>query len=275
MAVCLPFGGNLAHSASCMRMPASSRQSAPSRAKSPAADTPAQVLVVDDHADIREPLVSYLERCGLRAFGAVDGPDMRSQLAARHFDLIVLDIMLPGEDGLSLCRHVAETTGTPIIMLTAKTGLAERVHSLELGADDFLPKPFDPPELVARIRAVLRRHARAPAAATRNGFLQFDRWMFHPMRRELCDMNGRPVFLSEAEYQLLSVLVAHANQVLSRETLLELTQRGDQSMFDRSIDTQISRLRKKLEPNPRRPDLLKTVRGDGYLFAAKIMVLAS
>lgn len=233
-------------------------------------DAPAQVLVVDDHADIREPLVTYLARCGLRAVGAADGKAMRTQLALQHFDLIVLDIMMPGEDGLSLCRHVAATSGTPVILLTARTGLAERVRGLEVGADDYLVKPFDPPELVARIRAVLRRQARAAGAATRGARLLFDRWMFQPARRELSDATGRPVPLSEAECQLLSVLVANANQVLSRDTLLELTQRSDQSVFDRSIDTQISRLRRKLERDARRPELIKTVWGNGYLFAAEV-----
>ena len=233
-------------------------------------DTSAQVLVVDDHADIRDPLVTYLVRCGLRAVGAADGMAMRTQLALQHFDLIVLDIMMPGEDGLSLCRHVAATSGTPVILLTAKSGLAERVRGLEVGADDYLVKPFDPPELVARIRAVLRRQARAGTPAARSSSLAFDRWVFHPARRELKDTAGHAVALSEAECQLLSVFVSNANQVLSRDTLLELTQRADQSVFDRSIDTQISRLRRKLERDARRPELIKTVWGNGYLFAAEV-----
>lgn len=239
-------------------------------AESAPAESSAQVLVVDDHLDIREPLVTYLGRCGLRAHGVADGMAMRAQLALQHFDLIVLDIMLPGEDGLSLCRHVAETVGTPVILLTAKAGLAERVRGLDVGADDYLVKPFDPPELVARIRAILRRQNRAAAAPARASRLRFDRWVFHPSGRELCDTQGRAVPLSEVECQLLSVLVANANQVLSRDTLLELTQRGDQSVFDRSIDTQISRLRRKLERDARRPELIKTVWGNGYLFAAEV-----
>ncbi len=234
-----------------------------------AADS-AQVLVVDDHADIREPLVVYLQRCGLRAHGVADGMAMRAQLALQRFDLIVLDIMLPGEDGVSLCRYVAATTGTPVILLTAKAGLAERVRGLDAGADDYLVKPFDPPELVARIRAVLRRQGRAVDAAPRAARLQFDRWLFHPARRELRDVAGLPVTLSEAECQLLSVLAANANQVLSRDTLLGLTRRGAPAVFDRSIDTQISRLRRKLERDARRPELIKTVWGDGYLFAADV-----
>ena len=230
----------------------------------------AQVLVVEDHADIREPLVAYLARCGLRPYGVADGRAMRAQLALQHFDLIVLDIMLPGEDGSSLCRQVAETVGTPVILLTAKAGLTERVLGLEMGADDYVVKPFEPPELVARIHAVLRRQRRAGGPAVRGTRLRFDRWLFHPARRELRDTAGRPVPLSEAECQLLSVLVANASQVLSRDALLELTQRGDQSVLDRSIDTQISRLRRKLERDARRPELIKTVWGNGYLFAAEV-----
>ena len=230
----------------------------------------AQVLVVDDHVDIREPLVAYLARCGLRAHGVADGMAMRAQLALQHFDLIVLDIMLPGEDGVSLCRHVAATAGTPVILLTARAGLSERVRGLDAGADDYLVKPFDPPELVARIRAVLRRQNRGAESQGRGSRLQFDRWVFHPAGRELHDMAGEPVSLSEAECQLLSVFAANANQVLSRDTLLGLTGRGAAAVFDRSIDTQISRLRRKLERDARHPELIKTVWGGGYLFAAEV-----
>ena len=231
----------------------------------------AQVLVVDDHEDIRDPLVTYLARCGLRAHGVADGMAMRAQLALQHFDLIVLDVMLPGEDGFSLCRYVAETAGTPVILLTAKAGLAERVRGLEAGADDYLVKPFDPPELVARIRAVLRRQGRAVGATARGARLQFDRWLFHPAGRELRDVAGRPVALSEAECQLLSVFVANANQVLSRDTLLGLTRGHAPTVFDRSIDTQISRLRRKLGTMPQGEALIRSIRGVGYTLASDVI----
>lgn len=232
---------------------------------------PARVLVVDDHADIREPLAEYLRRNGLQVATAADGPEARAMLAGASFDLIVLDIMLPGEDGISLCRFVSLTLGVPVIFLTAMAAPHQRVAGLETGADDYVVKPFDPAELVARIRTVLRRQARtAQAARPRLGFLG---WVLDMGRRELFDAAGRPVVLSEAEFQMLGVLAAHPNTVLSRERLLDLTQRSDLEVFDRSVDTQISRLRRKLEVDPRRPSLIKTAWGNGYLFVADVRAL--
>jgi two-component system OmpR family response regulator len=237
----------------------------------------ASVLVVDDHTDIREPLAEYLRRRGLRVDTAASAVEMRGLLSRRSFDLIVLDIMLPDEDGLSLCRFVVRTLGTPIIFLTAMAALHQRVVGLETGADDYVVKPFDPAELVARIRTVLRRQARAAnphagAGAMRFGF---EGWIFDMSRRELFDRAGRQVMLSEVEFRMLDVLVAHPNVVLTRERLLDLTQRGDLDVFDRSVDTQISRLRRKLEDDPRRPTLIKTAWGNGYLFAADVRALAA
>lgn len=231
---------------------------------------PARVLVVDDHADIREPLAQYLQRCGLQVRTAGSAAGLHAQLASRPFDLVVLDIMLPDGDGLDLCRHIDTTLATPVILLTAKAALRDRVAGLQTGADDYVVKPFEPSELLARIHAVLRRQSRAPAPAVRRTCLAFDGWVFDLARRELRTPAGQPLALSEVEFQLLSVLVAHANEVLTRERLLDLTQRNEQAVFDRSIDTQISRLRRKLEADPRRPALIKTAWGNGYIFVANV-----
>lgn len=238
------------------------------------------ILIVDDHQAIRDPLTTYLRRFDFEVEGVADGKAMRSLLAQRSFSLIVLDVMLPGEDGFSLCRFVSERLGIPVILLTAVTDQADRVAGLEVGADDYVVKPFDPRELVARIRSVLRRSpVRASAApgeetAPADQCLCFDGWTFDLRRRELKDPAQSPVALSTAEFHLLRVLVENANRVLSRAQLLDLTRGSDSMPFDRSIDTQVSRLRRKLEADPRSPALVKTVRGDGYLFAARVEPLA-
>ncbi|KAF1044714.1 response regulator transcription factor [Xylophilus sp.] len=232
----------------------------------------ARILVVDDHADIRDPMAQLLARHGFGAATARDGTELRQRLAAGEaHDLILLDVMLPGEDGIALCRHVQQRTGTPVILLTAMGRPADRVHGLESGADDYVVKPFDPAELLARIRTVLRRSRRAaaaPAAPSRR--LGFDGWVFDPDRRELHDPAGRLVELSAAELRLLHAFVRRPHQVLSRELLLELTGDGEADVFDRSIDSQVSRLRRKLEADPRRPRLIKTAWGAGYLLATGV-----
>ena len=235
------------------------------------------ILVVDDHLDICEPLAAYLRRQGMQVSMAFNAAQARRQLARQAFDLVVLDVMMPGEDGLSLCRHIALDTGTPVILLTAMSSLANKVSGLDNGADDYLVKPFDPPELLARIKSVLRRLARAlpvaPApqpARQAIGRYVFDEWTLDVERRELLDRDGVAVTLSSVEYRLLRVLVEHPNTVLSRDQLMDLTAGADAQAFDRSIDSQVSRLRKKLEPDPRRPSLLKTVWGNGYLLAAQV-----
>lgn len=232
------------------------------------------VLIVDDHQSIRDPLATYLRRFEFDVETAMDGRDMRARLEQRTFSLIVLDVMLPGEDGLSLCRYVSEHLGIPVILLTAVTEQADRVAGLEVGADDYVAKPFDPRELVARIRSVLRRtqprtQPKTEPADAGDRFT-FHGWVFDARRRELYNPQAEPVPLSTSEFHLLGVFVENANRVLSRAQLLDLTQRTDNVTFDRSIDSQISRLRKKLEADPRRPTLLKTVRGDGYLFTAQV-----
>jgi len=246
--------------------------------------TPARpsILIVDDHQSIRDPLSTYLQRFDFEVEAVGDGKQMRERLGKRAFSLIVLDVMLPGEDGLSLCRYAAGQLKLPVILLTAVTEQADRIAGLEVGADDYLVKPFDPRELVARIRSVLRRVS-APGSLPAppppahlplppEKCFRFDGWSFNTQKRELHNPEGEPVPLSTVEFHLLWVLLEHPNRVLSRSQLLDLTQRADNVLYDRSIDSQISRLRKKLEPDPRRPGLLKTIRGDGYLLAAKVTV---
>lgn len=231
-----------------------------------------RILVVDDHEDIRDPLATYLSRYGLDVSTAADAEGVRALLAERQFDLIVLDVMLPGEDGLSLCRYIYEHRKIPVILLSAMVEPADRIAGLELGADDYVAKPFDPRELVARIKTVLRRLdvVVAPVAAPGGSDYYFDAWVLDTGHRELRHSDGRTIELSPVEYRLLRALVEHPNTVLSRERLLDLTHRDDTSPFDRSIDTQISRLRRKLDDDARRPRLLRTAWGDGYLLSADV-----
>lgn len=237
--------------------------------------TSPRVLVVDDHEDIREPVAIYLERQGFEAIPVAGAMEMWSVLRRRPIDVIVLDIMLTDGNGLVLCREVARTSATPVILLTAMAGYEDRVIGLEAGADDYVVKPFDPAELAARIRTVLRRVARSgiQQESTALQRFEFEGWVFDVAARELSDPAGRRVILSETEYRLLAVLAEHCGEVLSRDRLLDLTQSDNLSVFDRSIDTQVCRLRKKLESAPQMPRLIKTVRGGGYLFAARVRPL--
>lgn len=242
------------------------------------------ILIVDDHQSIRDPLATFMRRYDFDVDTAGDGIAMRQLLKDHRYDLIILDVMLPGEDGLSLCGFVAEHIGTPVILLTAMTDQADRVAGLEIGADDYVLKPFDPRELVARVRSVLRRGARrraddaaqSPPAqeALAEKRYTFEGWSFDLTTRELQDPGLSPVPLTTAEFHLLRALLENPNRVLSRQQLMDLTQREGAAFFDRSIDTQISRLRKKLESDTRQPRMLKTVRGDGYLLAARNIRLA-
>ena len=230
------------------------------------------ILVVDDSADIREPLVKYLARAGMRASEARDARAARQLIAASAVDLVVLDIMMPGEDGLSLCRWLRETTGTPVILLTAMTEETDRIVGLEIGADDYVVKPFNPRELLARIRAVLRRAQALPMPRERleAARIRFDGWALDVTRRELAAADGVAVPLSTAEFRLLSALLQRPNMVLSREQLLDLTSGRAIEPFDRSIDNLVSRLRRKIEPDPKAPTIIKTVWGGGYVLAAKV-----
>jgi len=230
------------------------------------------VLIVDDAREIREPLAAYLAKSGFRTSRAEDAASARRILAAYAIDLVVLDVMMPGEDGLSLCRHIRATSEVPVILLTAMSDDTDRIVGLEIGADDYVVKPFNPRELVARIKAVLRRSAggaarvRAPDA----GAYAFGPWVLKTGERELVGEDGVAVPLSTGEFNLLLALVTHPRQVLTRDQLLDLAQGRDMAAFDRSIDNQISRLRKKVEPNPKDPKFIKTVWGGGYTLAAEV-----
>jgi two-component system phosphate regulon response regulator OmpR len=230
-------------------------------------DSP-HILVVDDDLRLRDLLERYLEQQGLRAFGAANAAGMRRALAAHHVDLIVLDLMLPDADGLELCRGLrAEGVDTPVIMLTAKGDDVDRIVGLELGADDYLPKPCNPRELVARIRAVLRRRPREAVGAPQAGQAQvsFGRFVFDPATRQLLD-GDTPVKLTSGEFAVLAALVAHPFQTLSRERLIALARGREHEAFDRSIDVMVSRLRRCIEDDPRQPRWLQTVWGEGYVF---------
>ena len=230
------------------------------------------VLVVDDDREIRDLLARFLCTHGYRIETAADGREMFAALSAGRFDLIVLDLMLPGEDGLSLCRRVRAGSDLPIIMLTAIGEDTDRIVGLEMGADDYLAKPFNPRELLARIRAVLRRatEIRRRPEGGRSRCFEFHGWMLDATRRCLHGPDGAPVDLTGGEFTLLLALVEHPDRVLTRDQLLDLTRGREAGPFDRSVDIQVSRLRRKIENDPKRPALIKTVRSGGYVFAGEV-----
>jgi len=235
-------------------------------------DSTPHILVVDDHPDIRELLAKYLSKNGYRVSVADGGVAMKKLLSTSGIDLVVLDLMMPGEDGLTLCRDLRANTDLPIIMLTARAEETDRVIGLEMGADDYLTKPFNPRELLARIKAVLRRtHSLPTTRGTLSGDrLAFDRWVFDSNQRELIGEDGVGIPLSTAEFLLLTAFLQHPKMVLSRDQLLDLTRGKAATVFDRSIDNQVSRLRRKIEADPKRPELIKTVWGGGYRFSAEV-----
>ena len=227
-----------------------------------------KILVVDDDLRLRNLLSRYLTEQGFATLTVNDAVDMDRALKRERFDLLVLDLMLPGEDGLSLCRRLrGEPNDIPILMLTAKGDEVDRIVGLELGADDYLPKPFNPRELVARIHAILRRRQRpAPGApATAENTVAFGPFHLNLATRQLTK-NGETLALSTGEFAVLQALVAHPRQPLSREKLMDLARGRDHGAFDRSIDVQISRLRKLVEADPAQPRYLQTVWGVGYVF---------
>ena len=232
---------------------------------------PVRLLLVDDEATLREPLADYLVRQGFVVDQAGSAAEARTRLRDTPPDLVLLDIMMPGEDGLSLCRHLAESQAIPTILLTARGEATDRIVGLEIGADDYVVKPFEPRELVARIRSVLRRASKGAAAATEeeHDFL-FDGWRLDPLKRKLTDPEGAVVAISSVEFRLLMAFLEHPRQVLDRDRLLDMVQGREAHLFDRAVDNQISRLRRKIEADSRNPTLIQTVWGGGYMLAADV-----
>lgn len=230
------------------------------------------LLLVDDERSIREPLAQFLARHGFRVTQAADAGTARTKLAAYAIDLVILDIMMPGEDGLSLTRHIAATSDVPVILLTARTEETDRIIGLEMGADDYVVKPFSPRELATRVKVVLRRAASSGQRQRppESGAYAFGDWVLKPGERTLIDRNGVSVPLSTGEFNLLLALVQRPRQVLTRDQLLDLTQGREASPFDRAIDNQISRLRRKVEADPKDPQFIKTIWGGGYALAASV-----
>ncbi|WP_137680674.1 response regulator [Aurantiacibacter suaedae] len=234
-------------------------------------DQPTRLLLVDDEASLREPLADYLSRQGFLVEQASDAAKARAALLVTTPDLVLLDIMMPGEDGISLCRHLTESKDLPVIFLTARGEATDRIVGLEIGADDYVVKPFEPRELVARIRSVLRRAARSGEAAPASEALYaFDGWLLDPLKRRLTDPEGSVVPISSAEFRLLSAFLDHPRQVLDRDRLLDMVQGREAHLFDRAVDNQVSRLRRKMEADSRDPKLIQTVWGGGYRLACDV-----
>jgi two-component system, OmpR family, response regulator len=236
------------------------------------------VLVVDDDREIREMVAQYLRKNGLRASVVADGREMRALLDTSPVDLIVLDIMMPGDDGLVLCRNLraGKHRAIPVLMLTARDDETDRIVGLEMGADDYVIKPFSPRELLARIRAVIRRTRMLPPnlqVTETSRMLSFGHWRLDTTARHLLDAEGTVVALSGAEFRLLCVFLDHPQRVLSRDQLLNLTQGRDAELFDRSIDLLVSRLRQRLQDGAREQVYIKTVRSEGYVFSMPVIVL--
>lgn len=237
--------------------------------------TPEHLLVVDDDREIRRLIEEYLTQAGYRVSSAADGKAMRRLMEQHRFDLVVLDLMLPGEDGLSLCRDLRSRSNIPVLMLTARGSEIDRIVGLEMGADDYLAKPFNPRELLARIRSILRRAQALPTNLVPEevAVFRFAGWTLEVASRNVTAPDGLVVPLSGAEFRLLRVLLEHPHRVFSRDQLLELTNGREAILFDRSIDVLVGRLRKRLRDDGKEPTLIKTVRGEGYVLAASVEVL--
>lgn len=233
-------------------------------------DTPIRVLLVDDEPALREPLADYLVRQGFVVTQAGTAAEARSRLLEVGCDIVLLDIMMPGEDGLSLCRHLVEAKRLPVIFITARGEATDRIVGLEIGADDYVVKPFDPRELIARIRSVLRRASKQSSEVADAVIYEFEGWRLDPLKRRLVDAEGAVVAISSAEFRLLMAFLDHPRQVLDRDRLLDMVQGREAHLFDRAIDNQISRLRRKIEVDSRNPQLIQTVWGGGYMLATEV-----
>jgi len=231
---------------------------------------PVRVLLVDDEAALREPLADYLTRQGFVVTQAASATAARNAVRDEKPDIALLDIMMPGEDGLSLCRHLTESRAIPTIFLTARGEATDRIVGLEIGADDYIVKPFEPRELVARIRSVLRRASRGPTDTAENDDFVFDEWRLDPLKRRLTDPEGTVVPISSAEFRLLMAFLENPRQVLDRDRLLDMVQGREAHLFDRAVDNQVSRLRRKIEHDSRNPQMIQTVWGGGYMLAADV-----
>ncbi len=240
-------------------------------------DTQDRILIVDDDPEIRQLLVDYLVRSGLDAVPARNGREMAQALERHAIDLVVLDLMLPDTDGLVLCRDLRAKSNIPVLMLTARGEEADRIVGIEMGADDYLVKPFSPRELLARIKGILRRTRSLPPnlKPDTQRCLSFAGWKLDTATRVLTGSDGVATPLSGAEYRLLRILLDHPNRVLNRDQLVELIHGREAEPYDRAIDVQISRLRHRLQDDGREARLIKTVRGEGYLLAAAVEGLAS
>ena len=229
------------------------------------------IAILDDDPEIRSLLEQNLRGAGFEVSTASNGRDLKTILEHQTIDLIVLDLMLPGEDGLTICRELRAESNIPIIMLTAMTHEADRIIGLEMGADDYLTKPFSPRELVARIKATLRRQGMVTTQSEdRRRTAVFEGWKLDVVRRELRDPEDVLVDLTSGEFDLLAALIERPNRLMTRDLLLDITKGRQADVFDRSIDITISRLRQKIEEDPKNPQFIKTVRGKGYIFSAEI-----
>jgi len=234
---------------------------------------PAEILVVDDELDLREVVAEYLARHGFHVRTAMDGEGMAARLQEKSADLVILDINMPGEDGLTLARRLREHSDVCIMMLTAAGEIVDRVVGLEMGADDYIAKPFDLRELLARVRTVLRRRADADARSARPeappDTLRFGRWLLDLDAHKLISEDGGELRLTSMEFDLLHAFARHPNKVLSRDQLLDLAHHRDWEPFDRSIDIRVARLRKKIERDPTKPQIIKTIPGAGYMYVSE------
>ena len=242
----------------------------------------ARILIVEDEAALSRSMRRFLEQEGYVVSVADTGSSARRMVQGAEFDLILLDLKMPDEDGLSLLKLFQTTVGVPVIIVSGKAKAVDRILGLELGADDYISKPFNLRELQARIKAVLRRTASDPqSSTTREGgpkvsrLVRFADWEFDLGKRELRRPDGLQIALTSGEFKLLEAFVNHPSRVLSREKLLDWASNRDWTPFDRSIDTQIQRLRKKIEQDPGHPDLIRTVRGAGYMFTPEVQVRES